>query len=161
MPDKKLVLSIFENEAAADEAVKFMTSAGLAQNDAIGVLVLDEHGEVKTHKVGSHSFFKGAGVGLVLGLLGPIGIGVAATGGGLMGLLHHKGLGLDDSDRERIGAELANGKAAVGVLVEFGEHATGIEASLTDLGGVSEVHSVSDEALQEVASASGPPGSQE
>ena len=46
------------------------------------------------------------------------------------------------------------GKAAVGVLVEFGEHAAGIAASLTDLGGVSEVHSVSDEALQEVASSS-------
>ena len=157
MPDKKLVLSIFESEAAADKAVEFMTNAGLAKNDAIGILVLDEHGEVKTHKVGSRSFFKGAGVGLVLGLLGPIGIGVAATGGGLMGLLHHKGLGLDDNDRERIGAELANGKAAVGVLVEFGEHAPGIEASLTDLGGVSEVHNVSDEALEEVASATDPP----
>ena len=34
MPDKKLVLSIFESEAAADEAVKFMTSADLAKNDA-------------------------------------------------------------------------------------------------------------------------------
>src|SRR4051794_11201516 len=117
MSDKKLVLSIFESEAAADQAVKFMTNADLAKNDAIGILVLDEHGEVKTHKVGSHSFFKGAGVGLVLGLLGPIGIGVAATTGGLLGLLHHKGLGLDDSDRERIGAELANGRAAGGGLV--------------------------------------------
>lgn len=157
MSDKKLVLSIFESEAAADQAVKFMTNADLAKNDAIGILVLDEHGEVKTHKVGSHSFFKGAGVGLVLGLLGPIGIGVAATTGGLLGALHHKGLGLDDSDRERIGAELANGRAAVGVLVEYSEDAVGVEASLTDLGGVSEVHNLTDEALEEVASASGPP----
>jgi hypothetical protein len=156
MADKKVIIAIFESEAAADEAVRFMTGADIARNDAIGVLALDEHGNVKTHKVGSHSFFKGAGIGAVLGLLGPIGLGAAAMGGGLLGLLHHKGLGLGEADRDRIGRELQDGKAAVGVLLSEDYEETAVVASLTDLGGVVESHAVSDEALEEVAAASPP-----
>ena len=65
----------------------------------------------------------------------------------LAGALHHKGLGLTDSDRERIGKELTNGKAAVGVLTPFNESSM-ISAKLGELGGASEEHTVSDEALQ-------------
>jgi len=39
---------------------------------------------------------------------------ITRDGGGLLGALDHKDLGLDGADRERIGREL--GKAAVGVL---------------------------------------------
>jgi uncharacterized membrane protein len=158
MADKRVVLSIFESETAADEAVVALKNSRVASNDAIGVLVLDDEGKVKAHKVGSHSFFKGAGIGLVLGLLGPVGIGLGlgigmgATTGGVLGMLHHKGLGLKESDRDRINAELSNGKAAVGVLAEWDE-AGPIESILTDLGGVSEVHAASDEALEEAAAA--------
>ncbi|HKG65612.1 MAG TPA: hypothetical protein VKB28_16200 [Solirubrobacteraceae bacterium] len=156
MTDKRIVLSIFESETAADEAVVALKNSGVARHDAIGILVLDGNGEVKAHKVGSHSFFKGAGIGFILGLLGPVGIGLGmgigmgATTGGALGLLHHKGLGLSESDRERISAELSNGKAAVGVLAKWDE-AGPIESILTDLGGVSEVHAASDEALEEAA----------
>lgn len=156
MAEKKVVLAIFEDEAAADRAVVSLKNLRVAENDAIGVLVLDEKGKVKAHKVGSHSFFKGAGIGVVLALLGPIGIGVGAAAGGLLGLLHHKGLGLDDSDRERISSELAQGKAAVGVLAGVDE-AHSIEEMLTGLGGVSETHTVSDEALEEVGAATDAP----
>lgn len=156
MAEKKVVLAIFEDEAAADRAVVSLKNLRVAENDAIGVLVLDEEGKVKAHKVGSHSFFKGAGIGVVLALLGPIGIGVGAAAGGLLGLLHHKGLGLDDSDRERISSELAQGKAAVGVLAGVDE-AHSIEEMLTGLGGVSETHTVSDEALEEVGAATDAP----
>jgi uncharacterized membrane protein len=163
MADKRVVLSIFESETAADAAVVALKNSGVARNDAIGILVLDDDGKVKAHKVGSHSVFKGAGIGFILGLLGPVGIGLGlgigmgATTGGVLGLLHHKGLGLNDGDRERISAELAQGKAAVGVLAEWDEAAP-IESILTDLGGVSEVHAASDEALEEAAaSAPAPP----
>jgi hypothetical protein len=163
MADKRVVLSIFESETAADAAVVALKNSGVAKNDAIGILVLDDEGKVKAHKVGSHSFFKGAGIGFILGLLGPVGIGLGlgigmgATTGGALGLLHHKGLGLNESDRERISAELSEGKAAVGVLAEWDE-AAAIESILTDLGGVSEVHAASDEALEEAAaSAPAPP----
>jgi hypothetical protein len=159
MADKTVVISIFESEPAADGAVVALKEQGVAKHDAIGVLVLDENGSVKTHKVGAHSLYKGAGIGLVLGLLGPVGVGLGmgvgmgATTGGALGLLHHKGLGLDEGDRERISAELAKGKAAVGVLAPWDE-AGAIDAALTDLGGVSEVHAVSDEALEEAAQTS-------
>jgi hypothetical protein len=54
--------------------------------------------------------------GAVLGLLGPVGWASGSSGAGLLGKLHHKNLGLDDASRERIGAALRGGKAAVGVL---------------------------------------------
>jgi hypothetical protein len=63
---------------------------------------------------------------------------------------------LSDGDRERISAELATGKAAVGVLADFDE-APSIDAKLTELGGVSEVHAFSDEALEEAATAAAAP----
>ena len=74
----------------------------------------------------------------------------------MLGRLHHKGLGLDERDRERISAELADGKAAVGVLADF-EDAPAIDAKLTEAGGVSEVHETSDEALEEAAGAAEAP----
>ena len=162
MADKRIVLSIFESETSADEALVALKNSGVAKHDAIGILVLDDEGKVKAHKVGSHSFFKGAGIGFILGLLGPVGIGLGmgigmgATTGGVLGMMHHKGLGLSESDRERISAELSNGKAAVGVLAEWDE-AGPIESILTDLGGVSEIHAASDEALEEAAASATAP----
>jgi uncharacterized membrane protein len=106
----------------------------VAHHDAIGVLVLDEKGAVKVEKVGKRSVGKGVGIGLVLALFTPIGLAVGVTGGGLLGALHHKGLGLDEADRERIGSELAGGKAAVGVLAPVSE-ADFVASKLTELGG--------------------------
>ncbi len=149
---KRVVISLFDDEAAADSAAVALKDSGVAKHDAIGVLVLDERGDLKAHKLGAHSVYKGAGIGFVLALLGPIGVGIGATAGGALGLLHHKGLGLSDRDRERISAELALGKAGVGVLADFDE-APSVDAKLTELGGLSEVHAFSDEALEEAAEA--------
>ena len=113
---------------------------------------MDESGKIKTDKVGSHSSGKGAGIGILLALLGPVGLVGGAVGGGLLGLLHHKGLGLSDSDRERITGELSEGKAAVGVLAATDE-ADVISAHLASVGGDPEVHSTTDEALEEAATA--------
>jgi uncharacterized membrane protein len=151
MADKTVVLSIFENEAAADAAVASLKASGTAHHDAIGVLVLDQNGEIKTHKVGAHSTGKGAGIGFLLYLLGPAGVGIGVVGGALLGRLHHKGLGMSEADRDRISAELADGKAAVGVLAHAGE-ADVISAALSQAGGVSETHAASDEVLEAAAS---------
>lgn len=67
-------------------------------------------------------------------------------GGGILGHFHHKGLGLTDEDRERIAAELAGGKAAIGILVEEDAEAAMISRKLTDLGGIAETHEVTEEA---------------
>ena len=152
MANRTVVLAIFNDEAAADTAADALKESGVAHHDAIGVLALDENGKVKTHKVGKRSVGLGIGIGLVLALLTPIGLVVGLVGGGLLGALHHKGLGIDPADRERIGRELEGGKAAVGVLAPVAE-AKFVADKLTELGGVAETHDVSDEDLEEAHTA--------
>jgi hypothetical protein len=157
MANKTVVLAIFKDESTADAAAEAVKASGLAGHDAIGVLVLDDKGEVKTEKVGKRSTGKGAGIGVALALLTPVGLGVGILGGGALGALHHKGLGLDKADRERIGTELGNGKAAVGVLAPASE-ATAVQGKLTELGGAAESHTVTDEDLEEAHTAAGSDG---
>ena len=152
MSDKQLVLATFSDEAAADAAVTSLKSWDKADDDikanAIGVLVLDDKGKLKTHKLGRRSTGKGAGIGLVLAIIAPPTLVAGVLGGGVLGALHKKGLGLKDEDRDRIAAQVADGKAAVGVLAANVE-ASAISAKLTELGGTAEVISVSEEAAAE------------
>ena len=120
MANKVVVLAIFKDEAAADVAAQSLRDSGLAHDDAIGVLVLNDKGEIKVDKVGKRSTSKGAGIGLALALFTPVGPAAGVIGGGALGALHHKGLGLDKADRDRIAAELGDGKAAVGVRAGHG-----------------------------------------
>ena len=111
--------------------------------NAIGVLVLDDKGKVKTHKLGKRSVGKGAGIGVVLALIAPPTLLAGVIGGGVLGARHHKGLGIKAEERERIAAELTNGKAAVGVLtVTF--DASVVSEKLAELGGAPEILTVSD-----------------
>jgi len=150
MAEKRLVIAIFDAEADADNAAAAVRDARTVVDDAIGVLVLDERGELKTHKVGATSGGKGAAAGAVLAVLGPIGLGVGVVGGALLGKLHHKDLGLDDADRERLGAALRGGKAAVGVLAEPDE-LVAVESILVGHGGTMEAHEFDEARLREAA----------
>jgi hypothetical protein len=152
MSNKTVVLAIFSTEAAADSAAESLKDSGVAKRDAIGVLVLDEKGKIKTEKVGKRSLGKGAGIGVALALVTPVGLGAGLIGGGLLGALHHKNLGLGEADRDRIGKELEGGKAAVGVLAPVSETSV-VASKLTDLGGMTEAHEVSDEVLEEAHTA--------
>jgi uncharacterized membrane protein len=152
--EKQLVISIFDAEADADEAAAAVRHSGAVYNDAIGVLVLDKRGELKTNKVGATSGGKGATAGAVLGLLGPIGFGVGVAGGALLGKLHHKHLGLDDADRERLGDALRGGRAAVGVLAAPDE-LVAVESILVGRGGETEAHELEEAALREAAESAG------
>ena len=154
MADKRLVIAIFDAEADADEAAAALQQAGAVVDDAIGVLALDEDGELKTNKVGATSGGKGAAAGAVIGLLGPIGFGVGVVGGALLGKLHHKDLGLEDDDRERLGAALRGGKAAVGVLAEPDE-LVAVESILVGRGGETEAHELDEAVLREAADSAG------
>lgn len=152
MSDQQLVISIFKDEASADAAVEEI-KAWEAQWDevrlnAIGVLVLDEHGKLKTHKAGARSTGKGAGIGLILAMATPPGLVAGLVAGSVLGAMHHKGLGLDAAAREQLGHDLAGGKAAVGVLAGA-ERTNAITSILEDLGGQPQVHEVSDELLAE------------
>jgi uncharacterized membrane protein len=152
--DKKVVLGVFDDEPKADAAVKALKewekTDDRVKMNAIGVLVLDDNGHVKTHKLGSRSVAKGAGIGLILAAVTPVGLVAGVVGGGLLGAMHRKGLGLDEGDRERIGRALRDGSAAVGVLAKADE-ADLIQDKMKELGGRTEIHPVTDEALEQAA----------
>ena len=154
MSDKQVVLAVFDDEAAADAAVNQVKSWDKATDEiklsSIGVLVMDDRGKIKTHKMGARSTGKGAGIGLILVMLTPVGLVAGTVGGAVLGRLHRKGLGLDESDRNRITGELQQGRAVVGVLAPQ-DQATMIKDKLTELGGDAEAHDTEEVALEEAA----------
>ena len=80
MANKVVVSAIFKDEAAADAAAQSLKDSGLAEDDAIGVLVLNHKGEVKVDKVGKRTMGKGAGIGLALALFTPVGLAAGVIG---------------------------------------------------------------------------------
>jgi len=156
MGEKQIVMAIFPHEEAADSAAQALKEWDRLDDEvklnAIGVLVLDEDGKIKTHKLGRRSWGKGAGIGVVLAALTPPGLIAGALAGGALGALHHKGLGIDSDEREEIASALADGRAAVGVLAEVGV-AGAVADRLTEIGGEIHVLSPSDEAVAEVDAA--------
>ena len=152
MSARQLVLSFFADELAADNAAVALKDSGITHGDAIGILVLDSGGKLKQDKVGARSTGKGAAIGGALFLLGPAVLGVGVIGGTAAGALHHKNLGLSDADKARLTVDLNAGKAAVGVLAHS-DSAPAVADRLTQLGGASEAHELSDEALEAAGAA--------
>jgi len=55
MSNHTVILAIFKDEVSADAAAASLKESGVAKGDAIGVLVLNEKGELKADKVGKRS----------------------------------------------------------------------------------------------------------
>lgn len=55
MSAKYLVLAIFADEPTADRAAASLQETAIAANDAMGILVLDEAGQLQIDKVGARS----------------------------------------------------------------------------------------------------------
>ena len=157
MAKKQLVLAFYANEAAADGAVEAIKKWDKASKEiklgSIGVLVKDDKGKVKTHKLGARHTTTGAAAGVLAAVLSG---GVSLVGGvvlgSLIGAFIHKGLGMSKEDLARIGGELDGGKAAVAVLAAADE-AAAVSAKLAELGGAVETHEVTDEALEQAVAA--------
>jgi hypothetical protein len=154
---KQMVLAFFANEAEADGAVNAIKQWDKASKDvklgAIGILVKDDKGKIKTHKLGKRKTGTGAVLfGLAAVLTGGASLLGGVVFGGIVGSLFHKGLGLSKDDLTRIDGDLNDGKAAVAILAEPAE-AAAVAAKLTELGGVPEVHEVSDEVVAEAETA--------
>jgi hypothetical protein len=147
MANRQLVLAVFPDEIAADSAAVALKGSGIADGDAVGLLVLDADGKLKQDKVGARSTGKGAAIGGVIAVLGPALLGPAVLAGAAVGALHHKNLGLSDADKARLTVELNAGKAAVCVMAHF-DTAPAISDRLTQLGGTSEGHELTEDALQ-------------
>ena len=128
MAKKQLVLGFFVSEAAADEAVSKIKQWDKASKEvklgAIGVLVKDDKGKIKTQKLGQKKTGTFAVLGALAGVLsGGVTVLGGAVVGGILGAFFHKGLGLSKDDLARIGKELDGGKAAVGILAHADEAA--------------------------------------
>jgi uncharacterized membrane protein len=167
MSKKQLVLVYFGNEGAADEAVNAVKQWDKATKEiklgAIGILVKDKDGKVKTQKVGKRNTGVGAILGVIAAVLsGGITLLGGIVGGGVIGALFHKGLGISKDQMAKIDGYLNDGKAAVGVLVKADE-VEAVTAKLTELGGMAaESYEVSEEVVEEaVAAAEAEPVSQE
>jgi hypothetical protein len=156
MASKQLVLAIFASESDADAAAEALKRWDDESDDiklkSTGILVLDDKGNLKTDKVGRRSTGKGAGIGVILAMATPIGLAAGVIGGAALGALHHKGLGVQQADRDRLGQELNGGKAAVGTIVDSSQ-AEAVSAKLAELGGTPESHEINDEAMAEVDAA--------
>ena len=147
MAHRQLVLAVFPDEPAADSAAEALKDSGIADGDAIGILVLDADGKLKQDKVGAHSTGKGAAIGGVIAVFSTAILGPAVLAGMGVGALHHKNLGLSDGDKARLTVELNAGKAAVGVMAPF-DTAPAISDRLAQAGGTPERYDLTDEALQ-------------
>jgi uncharacterized membrane protein len=147
MAERQLVLAFFPDEARADNAAAVLKNSGLAHHDAIGILALDSHGKLKQDKIGARSTGKGAAIGGVIGVFTTAVLGPAVLAGVVVGALHHKNVGLSDADKAHVTAELNAGKAAVAVMARI-ETVSAISEELTQLGGTTQSHELSDEALQ-------------
>jgi hypothetical protein len=157
MAKKQLVLAFYANEAAADGAVEEIKKWDKASKEiklgSIGVLVKDEKGKVKTHKLGARHTTTGAAAGVLAAVLsGGVSLVAGVVLGSLVGAFIHKGLGMSKEDLARIGGELDGGKAAVAVLATADE-AADVSAKLAELGGAVETHEVTDEALEQAVAA--------
>lgn len=155
MAKKQLVLAFFENEAAADAAVDEMKQWGKASKEiklgSIGVLVKDDKGKIKTHKVGARHTVTGVAGGVLAAVLsGGVSLLAGVVVGGITGGFFHKGLGLSKEDVARIGDNLNDGRAAVCILAPNDE-AADASSKLAELGGEAETHEVSEEAIEEAA----------
>ena len=144
------VWAVFGTEDAAVEAAKNLKDWDKADKEiklgAIGVLHMTDKGKLKVKKMGPRSVGKGALWGAVAGALvaifsplALIGAGVVGGGlaGGFLGAFHKKGLGLSDEQKDRIKANLDEGKGLLIVLVDDDElEAT--TAKLVEFGGETE-----------------------
>ena len=124
----ELIVAAFQDEKAADEALKELKAAKkehvIAIQDA-AVLRMDEKGKVHIKEVHDVGGGKGAvaggllGVGIAL-LAGPVGIVVAGATGALVGGLAAKKLdfGLDNERLKKLGASLKPGTSAIVAIIE-------------------------------------------
>jgi uncharacterized membrane protein len=164
-----LVLVFFEDEKAADRAVEALQAWDKCSDEikygAIGVLVKGSDGKLKEHKFGPRQAGKGAGIGVILGLVAVLLPGVGLLGGVVAGAalgaigggLTHEGLGLSKQDLQRIAAELDAGHAAVGAMAGEDERQATMDF-LESWNGRAEAHEVTA-AVTGTAAAEPPPGS--
>lgn len=145
-----IVLGLFENETKADEVVAKLKEWDGIDDDvklnAISVIVLDDDGKLKMHKVGRRrGVLKGVAAGAVAVFLAGYIISplILPAALGLVGATR-KPLDLSEDRRKALSDALTSGQAAVGVLVNF-DQALAVDAKLKELGGTTDTFELTPE----------------
>ena len=156
-----LVVAYFPSLDAAENAADSLKSWDKANHDvklgAIGILGLNpDSGKLEVKETGQRDTKKGAFWGAALGaaagiLTGGIalipGLILGAAGGGGLGALNHKSLGMSDADRAKLEDGLRNGGSALAVMADDFEIAD-TQAELARLGGTPTSYEVPEETIE-------------
>ena len=144
--NKSVIIAYFDGADKADMGVNQLKSWDKANEDiklgGIGILTYSE-GKIQTRNVGARATGTGAKAGAIIGVVAGVlsggvtligGALAGLVGGGILGSLKHKSLGLSDADMQNLEAELKAGKSAVVVMAD--DHEVGpTKAQLEYLGG--------------------------
>jgi uncharacterized membrane protein len=167
--NERAVIGYFDSaaqaEQAAQELMRWDKADEVIKLGAIGILTKSAGGKLETKNLSAKNTGKGAMVGLGLGALAAVFSGgltlipaavAGAAGGGLVGSLSRKGLGMSEEDLQELSAALEGGRAALLVMCDDHEVAV-TTALLTTSGGTVRrpAAAVSPEALQEASQATG------
>lgn len=148
---KQLVIAFFDNPAAGEVVARTLMGHmdPPRRPGVVGVLALDSRGKVASSRLGDRAAEDGPGIGAVLGV-----IALALSGDVLpeQGPLFDARSDLSTDDVARFSAELEAGQAAVAVL-EPRPQAERAVVELAELGGKTEVHSLTATALRQAAQA--------
>lgn len=156
--NQQLILAFFDSEAIADGAVNELKNWDKASKEIklgeIGILVKDDKGKIKQHKLGSRRTGVGAILGVIVAAIATGGLSLlgGAVLGGILGAFFHKGVGMSKEDLARLDSQLNEGKAAVAVLAKD-EEVAAVSAKLAELGGKPETHEVTEEAVAQAQAA--------
>jgi uncharacterized membrane protein len=149
---KQLVLGIFPNLDSAQLAVKNLQGSGADYLEmhigSIGILVLDEHGQLREMKLGQRMGGRGATIGLALAAVTPIGLIAGLAGGAVLGHFRQQGPKFSVEDRARLETRLEGGKAALGLIVEAAQADLAAQAIESHGGSVVQSDEMSDEDLE-------------
>jgi uncharacterized membrane protein len=127
-----LVVAYYVGYEAAKAAADDLKDWDKANHDirlgAIGILTINpKNGRLEVKEVGQRNTKKGALWGAAIGTAAGIltagvalipGLVAGSAGGGLLGSLNHKSLGMSDADHEQLVEKLRNGGAALAVMAD-------------------------------------------
>ena len=162
----QMVVAYYVNEEAAQGAAADLKQWDKASADiklgAIAIVTLDpKTGEIETREVGQRKTKRGALWGTAVGAAAGLMTGglalipavlVGAGGGGVMGAMFHKKVGMTDEDREQLAANLRNGGAVLIVMADdFEVEAT--KAEMVRSGGTVEAYTVPEETIEAITEA--------
>ena len=163
--NRNLIIAYYPSKEEAERAATHLKEWDGMRGDVklggIGIITVNEHGKLKTDKVGARAGGTGAKWGTILGATaGILSGGVTLIGGAVVGLaagtvagaLFHKKIGMSDEDKERLVQHLRGGGAAVAAMADDDEvEATKYE--LMSLGGAVENYAVPDDTMDELEAA--------